>query len=63
LERKKEVEVKRVIFHRVSQDKDLGLTINESLNFEDHIIEYVKKANQTMGLIRSFSYLHGHPKF
>jgi len=43
---------------RVSQEKDLGVTFDERLTFEQHILEKVKKEIQTMGLIRkSFSYL------
>ena len=43
---------------RVSQEKDLGVTFDERLIFEQHILGKIKKANQAMGLIRrSFSYL------
>ena len=43
---------------RVSQEKDLGVTFDERLTFEQHILEKVKKEIQTMGLIRrSYSYL------
>jgi len=49
---------KRVALQRVSQEKDLGVTFDERLTFEQHILEKVKKANQTMGLNKiSFSYL------
>ena len=51
LEKKEREEVKRVILQRVSQEKNLRITIDETLNFEQII-------NQTIGLIsRSFSYL------
>ena len=45
---------RRMILQRVRQEKDLGVTIDESLNFEHHILEKVKKANQTVGLIRRY---------
>ena len=39
-------------------EKDLGVTIDSELLFEEHIAEKVMKANQMVGLIRrSFSYL------
>ena len=42
----------------VFDEKDLGVTIDSALSFEEHISEKVKKANSIMGLIRrSFSYL------
>ena len=42
----------------VSEEKDLGVTIDSELSFENHILEKIKKANSLMGLIRrSFSYL------
>ena len=40
------------------QMKDLGVTIDADLRFDDHIHEIVKKANSMMGIIRrSFSHL------
>ena len=36
----------------VSQEKDLGLIIDENLSFEQHIAEKIKKANSIMGVIR-----------
>ena len=40
------------------KEKDLGITINNQLNFEAHISEKTNKANNIMGLIRrTFSYL------
>lgn len=42
---------------RVSSEKDLGVKIDESLSFEDHIYEKIKKANSIMGIIRR-TYLH-----
>ena len=51
-------ESKRVIFQRATQEKDLGVTFDERLTFEQDILEKVKRAIQAMGLIRrSFSYL------
>jgi hypothetical protein len=42
----------------VFEEKDLGVTIDPSLRFEEHISMKVKKANMMMGLIRrSFSFL------
>jgi hypothetical protein len=39
-------------------EKDLGILIDERLNFHDHISAKIKKANQIVGLIRrSFTYL------
>ena len=45
----------------VFEERDLGVTINMDLNFEEHISSKVKKANPIMGLIRrSFSFLDCH---
>ena len=42
----------------VFEEKDLGVVMDSNLNFEDHIIAKVNKANSIMGLIRrSFSFL------
>ena len=42
----------------VSEEKDLGIIIDNKLNFRSHISTQVKKANRMMGLIRrSFTYL------
>ena len=35
----------------VKQEKDIGVTVNEQLKFEDHIYERIKKANNMVGLI------------
>jgi hypothetical protein len=41
-----------------STEKDLGVIIDQSLNFDNHISEIIKKANKMTGLIkRSFTYL------
>ncbi|KAK3871932.1 hypothetical protein Pcinc_022952 [Petrolisthes cinctipes] len=43
---------------RTSQEKDLGVTTDEHLSFEEHIQEKVNKANRIMGMVRrSFEYL------
>ena len=42
----------------VFSEKDLGVTVDSDLNFDDHICTKVNTANQIMGLIRrSFTYL------
>ena len=42
----------------VEEIKDLGVTIDSKLNFESHILTKIKKANQTMGMIRrAFTHL------
>ena len=42
----------------VFEEKDLGVTIDMELTFEEHVATKVKKANSIMGLIhRSFSFL------
>ena len=47
-----------VELEHVSDEKDLGVLIDEDLSFEEHISTKVRKANQIMGLIRrSFTYL------
>ena len=39
-------------------EKDLGITVDQNLSFRSHICDAVKKANQTMGMIRrTFKYL------
>ena len=44
----------------VFEEKDLGVTIDSKLNFEEHISSKVTKANALVGLIRrSFSFLNG----
>ena len=40
---------------QVSQEKDIGVIVDEQLKFESHIYEKINKANSMMGLIhRSF---------
>lgn len=41
------------------KEKDLGITIDQKLNFQEHINTQVKKANQKVGMInRTFKYLN-----
>ena len=45
----------------VFEEKDLGVTVDYELTFEQHISHIVKKANAIMGLIRrSFTFLDQH---
>ena len=37
---------------RVSEEKDIGVTIDEELTFEKHAQEKIKKANSTCAAIR-----------
>jgi len=43
---------------KVIQEKDLGVTFDERLTFEHHILEKVKKANQTMALDLSVTWTY-----
>ena len=44
--------------NQVSEQKDLGVIIDNKLNFIPHIQAMVKKANRNLGIIkRTFSYL------
>ena len=43
---------------KVSSEKDLGVIIDQSLNFSKHINEKVNKANRNLGIIfRTFTYM------
>ena len=42
---------------QVKQEKDIGVIVDDQLKFESHILEKIKKANNTMGLIRR-SFIH-----
>ena len=43
---------------RVSEEKDIGVTIDDELTFEKHAKEKIKKANSSFAAIRrSFKYL------
>ena len=49
------------ILEHVFSEKDLGVTIDSELTFEEHIMNQIKKANSIVGLIkRSFVYLTPH---
>jgi hypothetical protein len=38
--------------HQINHEKDLGITFNQTLRFDEHISNIVKKANRNMGIIR-----------
>ena len=43
---------------QVSQEKDIGIIVDEQLKFESHVYEKINKANSMMGLIcRSFIHM------
>ena len=43
---------------QIDSEKDLGITVDNKLKFEDHVNNIVNKANKMMGLVRrSFDYL------
>ena len=47
-----------VSLERVENEKDVGVTINSKLKFDEHIQNQVNKANKMMGLVRrSFKFL------
>ena len=42
---------------KVTNEKDLGVTIDCKLNFRDHIVQKVNLANRNLGIIfRTFTY-------
>ncbi len=41
-----------IVLDRVSNEKDIGVTIDSKLSFETHIHEKINRANKMMGLIR-----------
>ena len=46
------------VLTNVESEKDLGITVDKRLSFEQHISDKVNKANQMMGVVRrSFTYL------
>ena len=46
------------VLDHVFSEKDIGITIDSELTFEEHIMNQIKKANSIVGLIkRSFEYL------
>ena len=49
---------KKNVLKTTTCDKDIGVTFTDNLNFDKHIDNVVKKANQVTGLIkRTFSYM------
>ena len=40
------------VLEHVSSEKDLGVVSDNTLSFEEHIVNKVKKANSMVGLIR-----------
>ena len=43
---------------QVTEEKDLGIVIDDQLKFKHHLHNETKKANQKLGMIkRSFSYI------
>ena len=46
------------VIAKVTEERDLGLICDSDLNFTSHINDYIKKANQRVGIIRrNFRYL------
>ena len=44
--------------HQCTEEKDLGVTFDSALSFDEHIQKVINKANQMMGLIkRTFVHL------
>jgi hypothetical protein len=55
---KTEYRINGKILEHTQKEKDIGLVVDEKLNFNDHIEEKIKKANQIVGLIRrNFTFL------
>ena len=51
-------ELQRVTLKESTKEKDLGVVIDENLNFKEHVAQATNKANRMTGLIRrSFDYL------
>ena len=50
--KKKGYTVKNTRIESVKVEKDLGVHIDEKLDFNSHVLEIVKKANKTLGCIR-----------
>ena len=47
------------LINEVSQEKDLGIVVSDNLTAHKNVLECVKKANKTLGMIkRTFSYLN-----
>ena len=49
------------VLELVSSEKDLGVVFDNTLSFEEHIVNKVKKANSMVGMIRR-SFLHLSPE-
>lgn len=50
--------MKDTTLKQVSQEKDIGVIVDEQLKFESHVYEKINKANSMMGLIcRSFIHM------
>ena len=45
------------ILETVHIEKDLGVIVNDELNFEEHVQIQTTKVNKLLALIRSFSYI------
>lgn len=55
---KMETEQESIIVEKVTTEKDLGVTIDTSLKFSEHINNKVNKANRNVGLIfRTFTFM------
>ena len=51
-------DLQRVTLKESTKEKDLGVVIDENLNFKEHVAQATNKANRMTGLIRrSFDYL------
>ena len=51
-------ELQGELLEHVNEEKDIGVTVDDNLTFESHILEKVKKANQMCGMIRrNFEFL------
>ena len=49
-----------VTLENVTEERDLGVTVDQNLTFHDHVDQQVAKANQILGLIRrALTYIDG----
>ena len=48
---------KRSTIKRAKSEKDLGVFIDEKINFREHITKKVNIANRNLGIFRSFTYM------
>ena len=52
------IENEQQVLDTCEEEKDLGITFDSNLNFENHISNITKKANQMLGIIRrTFTYI------